>query len=120
VFIVVDALDELHERHSILELLSDLSDISQTPHHVLVTSRRTSDLEDAMGFFNQITMSPDDTKKDMELYIRHHASRSRWGKLPEFEAILHDLIERADGMYAIPQSSCVVKLKELRTLIYAE
>lgn len=48
-YVVIDALDECQDRKSLLEGLKDIQSWNQSDLHVFGTSRRETDIEDALG-----------------------------------------------------------------------
>jgi hypothetical protein len=95
--IIIDALDELPKRESIVDFLEDLSRWEGN-FKVLVASRRESDLERAFGFFNILTITPEDTASDLEQYVSKEVRRRWKNDMVDIDEIIQEFVQRADGM----------------------
>lgn len=90
-FIIIDALDECPshggERAKLLELLQSLAASQSAKLHILVTSRRESDIEEKLT--GSVTMPPlsiqgEDTDIDIRTHVKAQlASNSTMSKWPE-------------------------------------
>lgn len=100
IFIVIDGLDEMPDRWSILDFLESLSQ-RDGDCKILVASRAEMDLENAFSFYCTVTITPGDIVPDIERFVRKQLSRRRF-RGSELEAIVRELVARADGMYVCP------------------
>ena len=104
VYLVIDALDESEDRSILLECLADFREWKQENLHVLVTSRRETDIEDCLGIIatDSIPLEESVIKEDILSYIRHQLQHdkdlSKWPESVRAD-IETALIEGAQGMF---------------------
>lgn len=70
-YIILDALDECVERQELLNLVQEIFDWKTGFLHVLVTSRKESNIDTALGPIctGQISVHDDEGNSDIEIYI---------------------------------------------------
>ena len=111
VYIVLDALDECpkieEKRHRLLDLLHDICNWDLSSLHVLVTSRRESDIAESFtnfageldNFTNIIAAGPQ-VEEDIKMYIQQQLQSRPFGKWKK--SLRRDveiaLASKADGM----------------------
>ena len=104
VYLVIDALDECQDRPTLLECFEDFREWNQEKLHVLVTSRRETDIEDCLGVIatDNIPLEESVVEGDILSYIRHQLQHNRdLSKWPEdVQADIETtLVEGAQGMF---------------------
>ncbi len=102
--IVIDAADECNERQNLLQLLEEIKQWNINGLHLLVTSRREKDIEDALNplLSGRISLEKSAIESDIRDFIRHkvHSDGSKLLKWPVDirSDIEMTLLEGADGM----------------------
>lgn len=106
-FIIIDALDECPthggERATLLEFLRSLASSQHANLHVLVTSRKESDIE--VKLMDSVTLPPLSFQEDTDIDIRTHVraqlasdiSMSKWPEPTKLE-VEEVLTTKAKGM----------------------
>jgi len=103
-FIIVDALDECQERGELLLLLNNLKFWGAGKLHVLATSRRERDIEEALASLvtSEVCLQSALVNVDIGTHIserlQNDAKLKKWPANVQ-EEIKHTLIEGAQGMY---------------------
>jgi hypothetical protein len=97
VLLVIDGLDEMSGHWEILDFLETLPG-ADTEFKVLIASRAGMGLDDAFSPCFKITISSKDVAPDIESLVRKKLSKRRF-RGSEVEAVIKELIIRADGMY---------------------
>lgn len=102
--IVIDAVDECNERQNLLQLLEEITKWNMNGLHLLVTSRREKDIEDALSplLSGRIPLEEGGIESDIRDFI-HHKVHSDGSKLLKWPVDLRSdiettLLEGADGM----------------------
>lgn len=102
--IVIDAADECNERQNLLQLLEEMNKWNINGLHLLVTSRREKDIEDAFNplLSGRIPLEKSAIESDIRDFI-HHKVHSDGSKLLKWPIdirldIESTLLEGADGM----------------------
>ena len=103
VYIILDALDECLEQERLVELIKTICGWRLSCLHVLVTSRQTVDIEDALGTLpsTHICLEEDLLHDDIQIYIRERLQGDRRLKQwePQIETEIEKvLMEGAHGM----------------------
>ena len=104
VYLVIDALDECDEREPLLEFLEEVRSWNQQNFHLMMTSRREPDIEDAIGplVSGRISLEESVVDGDILSYVRHqlhhNAKLSKWSAEIR-EEIETTLLEGANGMF---------------------
>ncbi|KAL8669025.1 MAG: hypothetical protein Q9168_006366 [Polycauliona sp. 1 TL-2023] len=107
-FILLDALDECGEMEELFEIISHIRSIGLQKSHMLLTSRRLPDIEEALrpllSGTDGVRVGGDPVNSDILIYINQRLQDDpklkRWRKLPEVqEEIRTTLAEKADGMF---------------------
>ena len=114
VFIVIDALDECPkdgERDQLLAAISDIKAISASNLHILVTSRREPDIEDAVLPLVSVPVIPlqgSYVNMDIQMHIAHQLATDpklkKWS-IEIKEEIESTLTKGANGMYVFAAPS---------------
>lgn len=115
-FVVLDALDECNNRERLFEVLEEMQSWGSKSLHVLVTSRREADIEDAL----EDLVLPESTTclesslvdADIRTYVHERLTEDksfrRWQGDPEIrEEIERTLGKQARGMYGFKVTSHV-------------
>ena len=106
-YIVIDALDECAERDELLTDLEEIASWEDANLHVLATSRREKDIEDALtplsNARNRISIQSALVNADIRTYIHDRLQTDRklkrWQKHPKVQLEIEDtLMRKADGM----------------------
>ena len=106
-FFIIDALDECKEREKLLGLLRSIYEQKHPKLHILVTSRRESDIEESLEGMTsdeaRICIQSKLVREDILTYIQDRLetdnSLKRFKRQPEIqEKIRETLIKKADGM----------------------
>jgi archaellum biogenesis ATPase FlaH len=108
-YIIIDALDECNTRRELMSTIEDMSTWQLQGLHVLFTSRREPDIEEALGCIldgkNILGIQTEAVDHDIQLYVRQRLSIEaglRW-KLDVDDAVKHQieisLKKGAHGMY---------------------
>ena len=104
VYLVIDALDECKERKRLLAFLVELRRWNETNIHVLVTSRREIDIENALGPIatQKISLEESVVDEDILTYVRHQLQHDpdlmKWPEEMRKD-IETTLLEGANGMF---------------------
>lgn len=107
VFMVLDALDECIERPGLLTSIAEIMRWKDINLHLLMTSRREGDIEEALEPFcdetTKICLQTAVVNADIRAYVHDRLLEDvrfkRWRKRPEVQTeIEDDLMERAGGM----------------------
>ena len=107
-FFILDALDECNDRPELLENLEKISRMGLGTLHILATSRRENDIEEALsplvGDQEKICIQSAVVNNDIRAYIhsRIHTDRGlkRWQKHSKVQQEIEEkLMEKVDGMY---------------------
>ncbi|TVY45290.1 putative ankyrin repeat protein [Lachnellula subtilissima] len=113
IYIVLDALDEcpkIEERSRLLELLHDICDWDLSSLHVLVTSRRESDIAESftnftgeLDNFTSIIAAGPQVEEDITKYLQQqlHSSLFRKWKKSLRRDVEIALASKADGMFRL-------------------
>lgn len=102
--IVIDAADECNERQNLLRLLEEIKKWKINGLHLLLTSRREKDIEDALSplLSGRIPLEESAIESDIREFIHHevHSDGSKLSKWPVDirSDIETKLLEGADGM----------------------
>ena len=104
-YIILDALDECVERDKLLTDLEQIVSWEDTNLHVLATSRKESDIEEALTPLSdyRIGIQSKIVNADIQTYVhdRLQVDRKlkRWQKSPKVQLEIEDtLMRKADGM----------------------
>ncbi|CVK92123.1 related to ankyrin [Fusarium proliferatum] len=97
VFLVIDGLDEMSGYWEILDFLETLPE-ADTEFKVLIASRAGMGLDDAFSTCFKITITSTDVASDIESLVRKKLNKRRF-RGSEVEAVIKDLVVRADGMF---------------------
>lgn len=106
-FVVLDALDECKDRQKLLEFIERINEWKFGRLHILVTSRRISDIEESLGPLiheqGKICIQSALVNNDIRTYIherlRTDRKLKRWQKRPEIQQEIETaLMNKADGM----------------------
>lgn len=104
VYIIIDALDEcnLDERQRLFHLITRLQDLNDSNLHLLMTSRRNSDVQEAMSilFPLEISIDTEPVINDIEVYLQKEMQTDERLSLYDesFKSrIIRTLIEGSDG-----------------------
>jgi len=102
--IVIDAADECNERQNLLQLLEEINKWNINGLHLLITSRREKDIEDALNplLSGRIPLEKSAIESDIRDFI-HHKVHSDGSKLLKWPVDIRSdiettLLEGADGM----------------------
>ena len=107
IYIILDALDECEDRHELLPNLEQIVSWEDVNLHVLVTSRREIDIDEALTPFsssrNRINIHNTLVNADIRTYVhdRLQVDRKlkRWQKDLNTQREIEDtLMRKADGM----------------------
>ncbi|KAI8943839.1 hypothetical protein NX059_001812 [Plenodomus lindquistii] len=110
VYIILDALDECSQRPELFEILTAMDQWGLLNLHILMTSRKERDIEEAlMSFFNEehtLSLESAIVDEDIRRYVKHRLSEDpslrKWRK---DATIMQDiecaLVSGARGMYGI-------------------
>lgn len=102
---IVDAADECSNRETLLDILEDIHQLKLNSVHLLIISRRETDIEDSLNIMSssQISLGEIDVNSDIHAFIHEqvYSDRSKLSKWPEDfrKEITTRLICGADGMY---------------------
>ena len=108
VYVVIDALDECDDKEARLHTIETLAEWSDTPLHLLITSRKERDIVDSLRMLcnneSYISVQSAVVNEDIRTYVhgRLQSDRrfTRWRSKPAVQSeIADDLVEKADGMY---------------------
>ncbi|KAF5531815.1 ankyrin protein [Fusarium napiforme] len=102
VLLVIDGLDEMSGYWEILDFLETLPE-ADTEFKVLIASRAGMGLDDAFSSCFKITITSTDVACDIESLVRKKLNKRRF-RGSEVEAVIKELILRADGMKVITNS----------------
>ena len=103
IYIIIDALDECDDRDELLQFIKTMKTWESSKHHVLVTSRKEKDIEDAIGpvVTDQICMQSGLVDPDIRIYVeeklKHDIRLNRWPEEVQCE-IMEALMQGAAGM----------------------
>ncbi|KAJ4030775.1 hypothetical protein NW761_013354 [Fusarium oxysporum] len=97
VLLVIDGLDEMSGYWEILDFLETLPE-ADIEFKVLIASRAGMGLEDAFSSCFRIAITSTDVASDIESLVRKKLSKRRF-RGSEVEAVIKELIVRADGMF---------------------
>lgn len=106
-YIILDALDECAERDELLTDLEEIVSWEDANVHVLTTSRREKDIEEALILLsderNRIGIQSALVNADIRTYthdrLQIDRKLRRWLKRPEVQLKIEDtLVKKADGM----------------------
>ena len=106
-YIILDALDECEDRHELLTNLEQIISWKNVNLHVLVTSRREIDIEEALTSFssprNRISIHGTPLNADIRAYVHERLQLDRKLKRRQKDLnmqreIEDTLMEKADGM----------------------
>ena len=106
-FIIMDALDECDDRHELLTNLEQILAWEDVNLHVLVTSRREKDIDEALTPFSssrnrisiQSTLVNDDIRTYVHDRLKVDRKLKRWQKDLNMQREIEDtLMKKADGM----------------------
>ena len=106
-YIILDALDECTEREELLTDLENIVSWEDANLHILATSRRETDIEEALTPLsdarNRISVQSALVNADIRTYIHNRLQSDRklkrWQKQPEVQLEIEDnLMGKADGM----------------------
>ncbi|CVL08022.1 related to ankyrin [Fusarium mangiferae] len=97
VILVIDGLDEMGGYWEILDFLEILPE-ADTAFKVLIASRAGMGLDDAFSSCFKITITSTDVASDIESLVRKKLNKRRF-RGSEVEAVIKELIVRADGMF---------------------
>ena len=109
-YIIVDALDECTERDELLTDLEEIVSWKDASWHVLTTSRKEKDIEEALTpLSDRIGIQSALVNPDVGTYINHRLKTDRklkrWQKKPKVQLEIGDtLMKKAKGMW-VKQSS---------------
>lgn len=104
VYLIIDALDECGDRRILLECLEDVRHWKQDNLHILVTSRRETDIEDCLSVITTDKISLEDSVVDgdilsyVQYHLHHDKDLSKWPENVRTE-IEKALTEGAQGMF---------------------
>ncbi len=102
-YIILDALDECAEREELLVLIKDMAEWNIRKLHIMATSRREKDIEEALESLvtDQICIQTALVNPDIQLHIRErlqHDRKLKWP--PEIQKEIEEtLMQGAHGMY---------------------
>ncbi|KAL9134056.1 MAG: hypothetical protein Q9175_004768 [Cornicularia normoerica] len=108
IYIILDALDECAERDELLTDLEEIVSWEDANLHVLTTSRRKKDIEEALTLLsderNRIGIQSALVNADIRTYthdrLQIDRKLRRWLKRPEVQLEIEDtLMKKADGMF---------------------
>ncbi|KAF5670930.1 ankyrin protein [Fusarium denticulatum] len=102
VLIIVDGLDEMSGYWEILDFLETLLE-EDTEFKVLIASRAGMGLDDAFSSCFKITVTSTDVASDIESLVRKKLNKRRF-RGSEVEAVIKELIVRADGIPKLVQA----------------
>ncbi|PNP79792.1 hypothetical protein FNYG_06885 [Fusarium nygamai] len=97
IILVIDGLDEMSGYWEILDFLEALPEVD-TEFKVLIASRAGMGLNDAFSSCFKITITSTDVASDIESLVRKKLNKRRF-RGSEVEAVIKELIVRADGMF---------------------
>ena len=103
-FIILDALDECKEREELLGLLKDLITWKVKSLHVLATSRREGDIEEALepSVTGQVCIQSAVINADIQIHVcerlQNNPKLEKWPSNVRKE-IEDTLMDKAHGMY---------------------
>ena len=106
-YIILDALDECSDTRELLNRIEEIQKWEHIQLHVLLTSRRHSDIEEAVELFTEpeqrISIQNAPVNADISTYVHARLQKDsrlkRWRTSPQVrEEIKATLIEKADGM----------------------
>lgn len=106
-YIILDALDECAERDELLTDLEEVASWEDANLHVLATSRREKDIEEALTPLsearNRISIQSALVNADIRTYIHDRLQTDRklkrWQKYPKVQLEIEDtLMRKVDGM----------------------
>ena len=113
-YIVIDALDEFGDRSNLVKWLKDFCTFFPNHVQVILTNRRENDLQSIIRTFigeeGIFCLQQHLLKSDILYYIRTRimlpeGGFQRWHSHPNvLQEITDRLAQRADGMYAFPNS----------------
>lgn len=107
VFVIIDALDECMERPELLSDIEELISWDDVNLHLLLTSRKESDIEEALDPLcvqdMRICIQSAVVNADIRSYVHDQLLMDRrfkrWQKRPDVQSIIEsDLMEKAGGM----------------------
>lgn len=102
-YIILDALDECTDREEILALIREIHGNKTRKLHILATSRRKRDIEEALERLNtgQVRIQDAQTRQDIQLYIRKRLDNDtmlkKWPEAVKIEAE-NALMDGAHGL----------------------
>ena len=104
VYVVVDALDECRDRRSSLEGMEEIRSWNQVNLHILITSRRETEVEDILSYLvtDTIFLEESVVDKDILTYVQYQLQNevrlSKWSEKIQ-EEIETALVNGANGMF---------------------
>lgn len=107
-FLIFDALDECKDRPELLETLEKIARLGLGTLHILATSRREKDIEEALSLLvgdqERICIQSAVVNKDIRAYIHSRIHNDRGLKRRQRhpavqQEIEEELISKVDGMY---------------------
>ncbi|KAG9499480.1 hypothetical protein J7337_007936 [Fusarium musae] len=97
ILLVIDGLDEMSGYWEVLDFLETLPE-ADTEFKVFIASRAGMGLDDAFSSCFKITITSTDVASDIESLVRKKLNKRRF-RGSEVEAVIKELIVRADGMF---------------------
>ncbi|KAF5980588.1 ankyrin protein [Fusarium coicis] len=97
ILLVIDGLDEMSGYWEVLDFLETLPD-ADTEFKVLLSSRAGMGIDDTFSSCFKITITSTDVASDIESLVRKKLNKRRF-RGSEVEAVIKELIVRADGMF---------------------
>jgi NACHT domain-containing protein len=106
IYLVLDALDECSDRSELLRIIGEFRTWNLLDLHILMTSRREIEIEDALMSFMDtadfLCLQTQVVNGDITLYVRERLSNDRklrkWNTPHIREEIETAMMEKADGM----------------------
>ena len=106
-YILLDALDECDDRYELLTIIEQIVSWEDVTLHVLVTSRREIDIDEALrplsSLQNCISIQGTLVEADIRIYVHDRLQIDRklrrWQKIPDMQREIEDsLMKKANGM----------------------
>ena len=107
IYVIIDALDECTEREQLLTDLEEMASWEGVSLHMLATSRRETDIEEALKLLsdesNRISIQSALVNADIRIYthdrLQNDRKLRRWLRHPEVQLEIEDtLVKKAAGM----------------------